>query len=199
MLKVTNLTRLMIGPVSFNLRDGECVAITGPSGSGKSVLLRAIVDLDPNTAENVQAGDISRAAVSATTWRKHVAMLPADSGWWQDKVGAHFQNPDKIRKKLPLVGLCEQALDWHVARLSTGEKHRLALLRCLENNPDVLLLDEPTAALDHDTTLLVENLLRDLLAKGVSILVVTHDANQATRLADRTLRLQSGKLHEVAT
>lgn len=197
LLKVRALTRLMIGPVSFGVGAGECVAITGPSGTGKSVLLRAIVDLDPNDGQ-VQAGDMIRADVPAPDWRKVVAMLPAESGWWLDHVAPHFQTPDKIRGQLPLVGLPETAMDWEVARLSTGEKHRLALLRCLEGKPKVLLLDEPTAALDHDTTLQIEALLKQQLDHGTAILIVTHDGAQAKRLAHRILRLEDGQLQQVA-
>lgn len=197
LLKVCNLTRLMIGPVSFEVGAGECVAITGPSGSGKSVLLRAIVDLDPNDGQ-VQAGDLIRADIPAPDWRKAVAMLPAETGWWLDHVAPHFQAPDRIRSRLPLAGLPETAMEWEVARLSTGEKHRLALLRCLEGRPKVLLLDEPTAALDHDTTLQIEALLKQQLDKGTAILIVTHDTTQAKRLARRILRLEGGKLQQLA-
>ena len=197
MLQVTNLTRLMIGPIDFTIADGECVAITGPSGAGKSVLLRAIADLDLNQG-TVLAGDMARADVPATAWRKRVAMLPAETGWWFDQVAPHFQNPDNMRAQLPTVGLPKTAMEWDIARLSTGEKHRLALLRCLEAEPAVLLLDEPTAALDHDTTLLIETLLKRQLASGISILIVTHDPAQATRLADRVLHLEAGQLRAVA-
>lgn len=197
MLQVTNLTRLLIGPISFAISDGECVAITGPSGTGKSVLLRAIADLDPNDGF-VQTSDLERSNTPAPRWRKHVAMLPAESGWWHEHVTSHFQNPALAREKLPSVGLSKDAMDWEVAKLSTGEKHRLALLRCLEADPKVLLLDEPTAALDHDTTLQIESLLKHLLASGTSILIVTHDAAQAVRMADRILHLENGTLHEVA-
>ncbi|WP_456389877.1 ABC transporter ATP-binding protein [Profundibacter sp.] len=198
MLQVTDMKRLMIGPISFDLADGECVAITGPSGAGKSVLLRAIVDLDPNDGA-VRSGNLERAKTNATQWRKQVAMLPAESGWWHERVGSHFQNPDAVQQQLPKVGLPKEAMGWEVARLSTGEKHRLALLRCLEANPGVLLLDEPTAALDHDTTLMIEALLEELLAEGTSILIVTHDAAQAKRIANRILHLEAGSLREVAT
>jgi len=186
----------MIGPVDLTLSDGECVAITGPSGAGKSVLLRAIVDLDPNDGA-VLAGDMARTDVPATVWRKRVAMLPAETGWWFDHVAPHFQDPDNMQQRLPTVGLPEAAMAWEIARLSTGEKHRLALLRCLEAKPAVLLLDEPTAALDHDTTLLIEALLKLQLASGTSILIVTHDSAQAKRLADRVLHLEDGQLREV--
>ncbi len=198
MLQVTNLTRLLIGPISFAILDGECVAITGPSGTGKSVLLRAIADLDPNDG-TVQTGGLERSKTPAPQWRKHVAMLPAESGWWHEHVAAHFQNPALTSEKLCSVGLSKDAMEWEVARLSTGEKHRLALLRCLEANPKVLLLDEPTAALDFDTTLLIESLLKQQLANGTSVLIVTHDAAQAERMADRVLHLESGTLHEVTS
>ncbi len=197
MLKVKALIRLTIGPVDLTVADGECVAITGPSGTGKSVFLRAIVDLDPNEGQ-ISVGKISRENTPAPEWRSHVAMLPAESGWWDDNVGAHFKNPNKITPQLTDIGLANTAMEWEVARLSSGEKHRLALLRCLENDPEVLLLDEPTAALDHDTTLMVEALLRKELERGTSIVIVTHDAAQATRLADRRLHLEDGKLGEVA-
>ena len=197
MLHVINLKRLMIGPVSFEVSGGECVAITGPSGAGKSVLLRSIVDLDPNSGE-VTAQGVQRSKTAAPHWRKQVAMLPAESGWWAEQVGAHFQDVEGVKILLPKVGLHRDAMGWDVARLSTGEKHRLALLRCLEANPKVLLLDEPTAALDHDTTLKVEALLGELLADGTSILIVTHDPAQAKRLADRVMHLEDGTLREVA-
>lgn len=195
MLQVKNLTRLMIGPISFTLSDGECVAITGPSGAGKSLLLRAIVDLDPNDGV-VRTTDLERAKTTAVQWRKQVAMLPAESGWWQERVGAHFQNPEAMQAQLPKIGLPKDAMGWEVARLSTGEKHRLALLRCLQTDPKVLLLDEPTAALDHATSLMVEALLAERLAKGASLLVVTHDEAQAARIASRRLHLQDGRLRE---
>ncbi len=197
MLNVENLTRLTIGPVSLAVADGECVAITGPSGTGKSVLLRAIVDLDPNDG-TARTASTDRAAVPAPLWRRRVAMLPAESGWWQDSVAAHFRTPDKIRPLLQEVNLSPEALDWEVARLSTGERHRLALLRALENDPEALLLDEPTAALDEKTALMVEALLQARLAAGLSILIVTHDPAQARRFAHRTLHLENGTLRQVA-
>jgi ABC-type iron transport system FetAB ATPase subunit len=197
MLTVNALKRLHIGPVDFTIADGECVAVTGPSGSGKSVLLRAIADLDPNTG-TLSTKTTQRAACPAPRWRKTVTMLPAESGWWGDYVKSHFKTPEKIRPLLTTIALDENALEWEVSRLSTGEKHRLALLRCLEHTPEVLLLDEPTAALDHDTTLKVEALFETLCAKGVSLLVVTHDPAQAERIAQRVLHLENGTLTERA-
>ena len=196
LLDVQNLTRLFIGPVSFHVADGECVAITGPSGAGKSVLMRAIVDLDPNTGD-VRTATLDRAAASAPEWRRRVGMLPAESGWWLDHVGPHFRDPEATGKLPPALNLNPEAMAWEVARLSTGERHRLALLRALEIRPEVLLLDEPTAALDQASTAAVEALLKTRLAEGLSILMVTHDPDQPRRMADRQLHLEDGRLQEV--
>lgn len=193
MLSVSTLSRPGLGPVDFEVGDGACLAITGPSGAGKSLLLRAIVDLDRNTGV-VRCGDTDRSTVTADIWRKSVAMLPAESGWWADDVAAHFEDLDAMRDRLASVGLPEDALDWQVARLSSGEKHRLALLRLLENDPEVLLLDEPTAFFDTDTTALVETLLLGLMAKGKTLVIVTHDKAQPERLGAQILRLEKGQM-----
>ena len=81
-----------------------------------------------------------------------------------------------------------------MARLSSGERHRLGLLRCLEMQPEALLLDEPTAALDLETTLQVEKLLRNLLTEGVTIIIVTHDPEQPTRMGCKVLRIDKGRV-----
>ena len=193
MLTVKSLSRTGLQPINLQVADGQCLAITGPSGAGKSLLLRAIADLDPNTGE-VSSGQLNRSAGAAPVWRKHVAFLPSECGWWQDNVAAHFSDPTAIKARLPLVGLSSDALNWKVTRLSSGKKHRLGLLRCLEADPAVLLLDEPTAALDQGTTLLVEALLRNQMTKGVSILLVTHDADQPRRLDCATVRIENGAL-----
>jgi ABC-type phosphate transport system ATPase subunit len=93
------------------------------------------------------------------------------------------------------VGLPD-CLDWEVSRLSTGERQRLAIVRALELSPRALLLDEPTAALDNNSTAVVEGLLADRLSSGMSILLVTHDPRQATRMGDRSLMMKEGKLQE---
>lgn len=193
MITVESLQRSGLGPIDFTVGDGECLAITGPSGAGKSLLLRAIVDLDCNTGE-VSTAQMARSRTSAPEWRKHVALLPAETGWWLDKVGDHFLNPAGIAGHLPDVGLSPDAMNWEVTRLSSGERHRLGLLRCLEKLPKVLLLDEPTAALDTDTTHLVEALLHGLMDEGITIIIVTHDPDQATRLGCRTMQIENGQV-----
>lgn len=194
MISLKSLRRLGIGPVSFSVEDGACIAISGASGSGKSLLLRAIADIDPNEGWlATQSGD--RSEMSAPDWRCKVAYLPAESGWWADIVAAHFQAPKGV--DLTSLGLSEEAMGWDVARLSSGERQRLALLRLLEHQPEVLLLDEPTAPLDAANTALLEARLQQCLAKGVSVILVTHDPAQAARMASRHFVLAEGQLSEV--
>ncbi len=192
MLEITDLRTTLIGPVSLSIGAGEIVAVMGASGAGKSLLLRAIVDLDPNEGR-VRLGDTQRERVPADRWRRLVAMVPAESGWWADRVGEHFRAGDTPRPVLEAMGLPE-ALDWEVARLSSGERHRIAIVRALCGAPGALLLDEPTAALDDAATAAVEALIRAEAERGACVLLVTHDRAQAERLAQRRFHLAAGRL-----
>ncbi|MFQ5954115.1 MAG: ATP-binding cassette domain-containing protein, partial [Kiloniellales bacterium] len=137
-----------------------------------------------------------REALDAPAWRRQVTYVAAVSAWWADRVGPHFDDWDAARPILKALGLAADALDWTVARLSTGERQRLALARALVLQPRVLLLDEPTAALDVDATTAVEAVLKDRLQDGVAILLVSHDIAQARRLARRQFRVEAGVLRE---
>ena len=196
MLRVESLRRAGLGPISLAVGDGECLAVTGPSGAGKSLLLRAIADLDPNEgAVFANAGE--RARMSAPGWRRTVACVPAEPGWWGDVVRDHFE-PPLPAALVQSMGLGREVFDAPVARLSTGERQRLALARCIARAPEVLLLDEPTAALDERSTLEVEAVLKARLEDGASLLLVTHDPAQVARLAARSVRLDRGRLGTAA-
>lgn len=193
MLSIQNLVRLNIGPIDLKLVNGKTVAITGPSGAGKSLLLRAIADLDPSDGEILLDGT-ERMNIPAPDWRKQVTYVPAETGWWAERVGDHYEDPTAAVRLLEEIGLGESVMEWSVPRLSTGEKQRLGLVRALLGKPRVLLLDEPTSALDAANRELIEKLLLDRLAQGVSLIIVTHDPEQAKRLGATTYRLQAGKL-----
>ena len=195
MLCVRHLSAPGVTVDDLHVADGACAAVMGPSGAGKTRLLRAIADLDPNRGEAV-AGGIERAQVSGPVWRRVVGYVPAESGWWADTVGAHFPEPERSRALLGELRLPAAVLDWPVARLSTGERQRLALARALVRAPQALLLDEPTGGLDEDARALVEAMLRRQLEAGTSILMVTHDQGQAERLAAPILRVANGRLVE---
>ena len=196
MLDVAELARPGLEPVTFRLAAGECAAVRGPSGSGKTLLLRAIADLDPATGR-VSLEGVERGERSGPEWRKAVGYLPAEPGWWEDRVDRHF---DDWSRAVPLVrrlGLGPSVGARPIAQLSTGERQRLAFVRALLRDPRVLLLDEPTTGLDEDATRAVEELARERLAAGGAALWVTHDERQAARVAERTLAVDSGRVREV--
>ncbi|WP_425327419.1 ABC transporter ATP-binding protein [Pseudomonas nitroreducens] len=195
-LSARSLRGALSGPFDLDLEPGHCTVLSGPSGVGKSLLLRLLADLDPNQGE-VSLGGVSRESQPAHVWRRWVTYVPAESGWWEDDVAAHFSDLDGARRLLPQLNLDPARLQAQVAHLSTGERQRLALLRALLQRPHFLLLDEPTAALDPDNREHVERLLLAAKAQGIGLLVVTHDAEQARRLGERQLHLDHDGLTEL--
>ena len=183
------------GPFTFDVHAGECIAIQGPSGAGKSVLLRMLADLDPHDGDAL-LDSRPASSMSAPDWRAAVVYQVAEPAWWEATAGAHFAAADQafVAATLGALGLSPALLDTDIERLSTGERQRLALVRSLARRPRVLLLDEPTAALDPDAVARVETLLRARLADGMALLIVTHAGEQARRLAQRIFRLEQGRL-----
>jgi len=199
------VTALSIGdapPTTLSVSGGECVVIAGPSGSGKSRLLRALADLDPGPGDRagvIQLGGIDHLSYSGTEWRRRVAYLAAESQWWFDDVAGHFPITPTA-EDLKTLGLTPELMRQPVRRLSTGERQRLALLRLLAGNPRVLLLDEPTAALDPRSTRAVEQMVSDYRSRNrTAVLWVSHDIDQARRLGDRYLYFDNGHLLEMDT
>jgi len=183
-------------PVSLRLEAGECIALGGPSGSGKSLILRAIADLDPGTGEVVLDG-VDRNMVSGPEWRGQVRYFAAESGWWLARVGDHFVDRREAAMLLDALGLPEGAIDWTLDRVSTGERQRLALARGLEDRPRILLLDEPTSGLDKSSARRAEEVICARLEKdGAAAILVTHDEAQAKRLAGRSFVIRDGEVVE---
>lgn len=180
-LKVKELQILKLPAWSFDLSAGESVFLSGPSGSGKTRLLRALADLDPHQGD-VMMDNVNCAQMPAHEWRKKVAFLPAESQWWCADVRGHFGNYD--HELLQQLGFKEEVMDWEIARLSSGEKQRLALLRALAEKPELLLLDEPTANLDEKCTQVIERVVERLCSEqGMAAIWVTHNASQVRRVA----------------
>ncbi len=191
-LVIENLTRPGLHPTSLRVGKGKCVVIHGPSGSGKSLFLRAVADLDPNNGHIALNGE-TRAMMSAPEWRKKAAYLQPESAWWHDIVGAHFTHLPAAKTLAEAFGLYEPIFDWPTSRLSTGERQRLSLAMVLASKPPLLLLDEPTSALDPENTKAVELELQKQLAGGSIILMATHDRAQMYRMASDSLTFCSGK------
>jgi ABC-type transport system involved in cytochrome bd biosynthesis fused ATPase/permease subunit len=182
-LFVRHLRSALAGPFDFAVPAGGCAVISGPSGSGKSLFLRMIADLDPNEGE-VRLNGTERRSLDGPAWRHTVPYVPSEAGWWLDDVAGHFapDKRDEARRLAAGFGLVEGQFDAPVARLSTGERQRLAVIRALVLDSPALLLDEPTSALDEDAAKLVEAALTARLAQGGIIVMISHDAGQAARL-----------------
>lgn len=192
-LRLAGLHSALAGPFDLQVAAGECVAVTGPSGSGKSLFLRMVADLDPNEGQ-VWLDGRERSSFSGPEWRRHVAYAAAEPGWWGEMVAMHFTDLGAAKALAARLGLLPAMLDGPVLRLSTGERQRLALVRTFVTGPPVLLLDEPTGALDAGSVGQVEALLGERLALGAAILLVTHDAALARRIGHRHLLMHERHL-----
>ena len=197
MLEIRALAPLGLRPFDFTLESGQCAAIMGPSGAGKTLTLRAIADLDPHAGEVLLNGR-ARSATPAPDWRRRAAYLPANAGWWADRVGDHFEDRAAAPDLLSRLGLPAEALGWEIDRLSTGERQRLALARALLLSPEALLLDEPTSGLDEASASAAEAELRARMGEGCTILMITHSREQARRMARRLLIVEGGAVREEA-
>lgn len=202
LLRIENLKAGPQPPLTFEVADGECLAVEAPSGAGKTCLLRALADLDPAPGQVFLDG-AERGEMPAPKWRKLVRYVSAEPGWWSDTPRAafalssdaqeHAAQAARLDRLLGAVGLGAEKLDQPVATLSTGERTRLALVRALLDEPRVLLLDEPCAALDAASSALVEELIRYQLLSGRTVLLVSHDAGQIERLSHARLILPAPK------
>ncbi len=194
-LHLSGVSFLGNGPYTLGVRSGECVGLTGKSGIGKTQLLRAVADVIPHGGDCFLDG-IACSSLAPPDWRKQVAMVSAESFWWYDMVGSHF-DPEKKSSEfdnlLQKLGFSDDVLGWQISRLSSGERQRLALLRTLVTKPKVLLLDEPTSALDKKMVDVVEEILADICSlHQIVCLWVSHDLEQLSRVAGIVLRVESG-------
>jgi ABC-type multidrug transport system ATPase subunit len=194
-LKIVGLKSQLAGPFDLHVPRGGVVTISGASGSGKSLFLRMIADLDPNEGQ-VELDGEPRAAMSASDWRRRVPYVAAESGWWRDEVMEHFEPiaRAKARALAERLGVGGAQLDGPVSRLSTGERQRLALVRAFVLNSPVLLLDEPTGPLDPASVGKVESILAERAAAGTIIVMVSHDPRQGERLGAARFRMVGRRL-----
>ena len=193
---VHGLRFLNLGPFDFQLELGECIALSGTSGSGKTRLLRALADLDPNQGD-VQVEEHRREKFRPCEWRARVAFVPSDTAWWGQTVGEHFKRaPDPYL--LTKLGFDLAVMQWEISRCSSGERQRLGLLRALVLQPMVLLLDEPTANLDASNQLAVERMVADYQRHyRAGVVWVSHDAAQRSRVAQRSFEIREGQWVQV--
>lgn len=198
-LLIKSLKNKIFGPVSLTLLPGQSLVVSGVSGSGKTRFLRAVADLDEAGGDILLNGRSFRRMM-AHDWRRQVRFVPADSGWWLERVGPHFKafseevadKLEALEKKIEIVGLRPDILEAELRDISTGERQRLAFLRAIEDEPDVLLLDEPTSALDENSTKGIEALIDEQLQRGAIVMIASHSERQAEKYGGRRLTFQPG-------
>lgn len=175
--------------ITFNLNEGEIIAIVGPSGSGKSTLLNIISKLiEPTEGEIYVDGEIGYMFQRdhlfnwRTVWKNIMLGL-------EIKKEKNQENIDKTKELLTKYGLID-FINSYPQELSGGMRQRIALIRTLATNPQVLLLDEPFSALDYQTRINVsEDIFKMIKDSNVSAILVTHDISEAIAMADRVIVL----------
>ena len=190
----------VLDDLSFTVRKGEVIVVIGPSGCGKSTLLRCI-----NALEDIQGGQI---LLNGESVRKDAGNIPQ----MRQKIGMVFQSydlfphktildnitlaPRKVQKRGKAeVGLADRKNDYP-RQLSGGQKQRVAIVRALCMHPELLLLDEITAALDPEMVREVLDVVLSLARSGSTMLIVTHEMSFAKAIADRVFFLEQGKIME---
>jgi putative ABC transport system ATP-binding protein len=201
--------KVLVADASFEVRKGETLAIVGPSGSGKSSLLRLLNRLDEPTSGKVYLDGIDYREIAPRELRRRVGMVTQRPFLFPGTVadnlrfgprqrGQEFED-GRIEELLSGVGLAGYG-PRNVANLSGGEGQRVSFARTLANSPEVLLLDEPTSALDDESKHEVEAVVGTIgRAEGIPCVLVTHDMAQAARLAQRVLLLEAGRITRSGT
>ena len=200
--------------ITTSVKQGEVVAIIGPSGCGKSTFLRSI-----NLLEEPTEGKILIDGIDLTSWdvdinkmrqrvgmvfqqfnlfpnmtiRRNIMLAPVELGKMTRE-----EADEKATELLSRIGLLDKA-DSYPDSLSGGQKQRVAIVRALAMNPEVLLFDEPTSALDPEMVGEVLQLMKDVAAEGMTMVVVTHEMGFAREVADRVLFIDEGIIMEEGT
>lgn len=204
--------------ISLAVEEGEVVAIIGPSGGGKSTLLRCMIDLEEVTDGSIYVGEDAMVKDGKYCSKAERARLISEMGmvfqsfnlfphmtvrenlikpYLLTKPGA-ADAEEKCMALLEKVGLAEKK-DEYPCRLSGGQQQRVAIARALAMNPDILCFDEPTSALDPELTGEVLKVIRSLKGADSTMIVVTHEMEFAKNVADKVLFMSEGVIEEMGT
>ncbi|MBR3504053.1 MAG: amino acid ABC transporter ATP-binding protein [Clostridia bacterium] len=216
MIQVQNLTKkfgklTVLDDISITFSKGEVVSVIGPSGGGKSTFLRCLNLLEEPTAGHIlfDGVDICDKKVDINAHRQKMGMVFQQFNLFENmnvmrnltaapmkiKKMPKEQAEEKARALLNRVGLIEKALSYP-SQLSGGQKPRIAIVRALMMEPEVMLFDEPTSALDPEMIGEVLDVMKALAESGMSMIVVTHEMRFAREVSSRTLFLESGHIEE---
>ena len=222
MIEVKNLVKkydenTILNNINFEVEKGEVVSLIGPSGSGKSSILRSIVDL-----EDITSGEILIEGYNIKDKKNDInikkEMLLKTGMVFQTfnlfpnmtvrcnivktlklvKKNTEEEANIKAKKMLELVGLIDK-LDSYPSELSGGQKQRVAIARALSLEPDIMLFDEPTSALDPELVKEVLDIIRKLKKQKITMLIVSHEMNFVKEISDKIIVLEKGEILETGT
>ena len=201
----------VLNDISMDVYEGEVVVIIGPSGSGKSTLLRCINKLEEVTDGQiiVDGHDITDKKVNINKVRENIGMVFQHFNLFNNlnvlgnlmlapvdlKKASKEQAKEQALLMLQKVGLSDKA-EAYPAQLSGGQKQRVAIARALCMNPDIMLFDEPTSALDPEMVGEVLQVMKQLAADGMTMVIVTHEMGFAREVADRVIFMDGGYIVE---
>ncbi|UJF24587.1 ATP-binding cassette domain-containing protein [Suttonella sp. R2A3] len=205
-----NLQRTnLLAPSSASVYSGDCVVLQGASGSGKSLLWRALAGIDQCSFSALGYQDQDYTSCQPSHWRQMILYTSQQASFSQGHVEDALREPFTYRANshldydrsqvvhwLEQLGKSDKLLNQPISELSGGERHIIHVLRALQLNPKVVLLDEPTAALDTSSTEQFEALMQQWLhtQSDRALLWISHDANQCTRIATRQWLMQQQHL-----
>ncbi|MFL8952192.1 amino acid ABC transporter ATP-binding protein [Helcococcus kunzii] len=219
MIKIENLgksfnNKQILKDINFEIEKGEVISIIGPSGSGKSTFLRCINMLeipdegsiyfkDEKITKNEKQLNMIRQKLGMVfqqfnlfphmTVKENITLAPVLTGKY-DKHSAE----EKAKELLKILGL-EDKIDVYPNKLSGGQKQRIAIARALAMEPEIMLFDEVTSALDPEMVKEVLDVMKDLAVSGMTMVLVTHEMNFAKQISDRVVFMSDGRITEVGT
>ena len=204
----------VLNDISTDIYEGEVVVIIGPSGSGKSTFLRCMNKLEEITAGDVVVDgvNLSEKKININKVRERVGMVFQHFNLFNNldvlhnlmlapvdlKKASKAEAREQAIQMLRKVGL-EDKIDAYPSQLSGGQKQRVAIARALCMNPDIMLFDEPTSALDPEMVGEVLQVMKNLAADGMTMVIVTHEIGFAREVADRVLFMDGGYIVEEGT
>ena len=204
LLEIKNLKKsfgdnVVLKDISLNVERGEVLAIIGPSGSGKSTLLRCITDLETEDSGEINFdGTFGLVFQNFNLFPHHSVMKNIINAPLKVQKRDKTEVFDHARDLLKKMGL-EDKEDAYPCELSGGQQQRVSIARALAMNPDILFFDEPTSALDPELTGEILNVIKDLAAEKMTMVIVTHEMVFARNVADNIIFMDDGVIVEQGT
>lgn len=197
--------RRVLGGISASFQRHAVSAIVGPSGAGKTSLLRCLNRLEEPTNGSVLLDSSDITEIDPTQLRKRVGMIFQTPALFEGGVRGNLAygltdvSDDELRSALASAGLDDEFVERDSSALSVGQAQRVCIARALVRKPEILLMDEPTSALDRDAAARIEQLVTSLNEGGLTVVLVTHNLDQALRLAHHAILVVDGRVAATGT